>query len=287
MIGPAGIARATRGKGANTRHIYPDRHGGARRRRRAPGHRGLHARGQLVELPAAPARRGRLPADDLPRGDLLPPAEPGARASGCSGCSPRTAALDETMAVQDHDVVLVPKGHHPCAAPYGYDMYYLNVMAGPLAQVALPEPPRLRLDPSATAPRRGGVPADPFGGAPCSTARYRGCAGARTRASAPERRSRRGRCSIRAIRYAQRNVAEAPFHLIFSYLINTHNFELLFHAMVPTRLAAPDFTAPFAFSTPLRSRTADCLSCPRDAPARPAQPDSRSRFSLALRAAVT
>jgi 5-deoxy-glucuronate isomerase len=27
---------------------------------------------------------------------------------------------------------LVPKGHHPCAAPYGYDLYYLNVMAGPL-----------------------------------------------------------------------------------------------------------------------------------------------------------
>ena len=30
-----------------------------------------------------------------------------------------------------HDVVLVPKGHHPCGAPYGYEMYYLNVMAGP------------------------------------------------------------------------------------------------------------------------------------------------------------
>lgn len=41
-------------------------------------------------------------------------------------------SLDETMAVKDGDVVLVPKGHHPCGAPYGYDMYYLNVMAGPL-----------------------------------------------------------------------------------------------------------------------------------------------------------
>jgi 5-deoxy-glucuronate isomerase len=40
--------------------------------------------------------------------------------------------LDETMAVKDGDVVLVPKGHHPCAAPYGYELYYLNVMAGPL-----------------------------------------------------------------------------------------------------------------------------------------------------------
>lgn len=40
--------------------------------------------------------------------------------------------LDETMAVHDGDVVLVPKGHHPCGSPYGYEMYYLNVMAGPL-----------------------------------------------------------------------------------------------------------------------------------------------------------
>lgn len=41
-------------------------------------------------------------------------------------------ALDETMAVKDGDVVLVPRGHHPCGAPYGFEMYYLNVMAGPL-----------------------------------------------------------------------------------------------------------------------------------------------------------
>ena len=40
-------------------------------------------------------------------------------------------SLDETMAVADHDVVLVPRGHHPCAAPHGIQMYYLNVMAGP------------------------------------------------------------------------------------------------------------------------------------------------------------
>lgn len=40
--------------------------------------------------------------------------------------------LDETMAVSDGDVVLVPRGHHPCGAPYGFEMYYLNVMAGPM-----------------------------------------------------------------------------------------------------------------------------------------------------------
>ncbi len=41
-------------------------------------------------------------------------------------------SLDECMAVSDGDVVLVPRGHHPVGAPYGYEMYYLNVMAGPL-----------------------------------------------------------------------------------------------------------------------------------------------------------
>ena len=40
-------------------------------------------------------------------------------------------SLDEAMAVEDGDVTLVPKGYHPCAAIHGYDLYYLNVMAGP------------------------------------------------------------------------------------------------------------------------------------------------------------
>ena len=40
-------------------------------------------------------------------------------------------SLDESMAVEDHDVVMVPRGYHPVVVPYGYDSYYLNVMAGP------------------------------------------------------------------------------------------------------------------------------------------------------------
>lgn len=40
-------------------------------------------------------------------------------------------SLDENIIVYNEDVVLVPKGHHPCGVPYGYEMYYLNVMAGP------------------------------------------------------------------------------------------------------------------------------------------------------------
>ncbi|MDG3442804.1 5-deoxy-glucuronate isomerase [Nitrospirillum amazonense] len=40
-------------------------------------------------------------------------------------------SLDETICVQDGDVVMVPRGYHPVGAPHGYDLYYLNVMAGP------------------------------------------------------------------------------------------------------------------------------------------------------------
>lgn len=42
--------------------------------------------------------------------------------------------LDETIAVGDGDVVLVPRGYHVVAAMPGYELYYLNVMAGPRRQ---------------------------------------------------------------------------------------------------------------------------------------------------------
>nr|WP_113867585.1 5-deoxy-glucuronate isomerase [Brenneria salicis]NMN92089.1 5-deoxyglucuronate isomerase [Brenneria salicis ATCC 15712 = DSM 30166]RBP61160.1 5-deoxyglucuronate isomerase [Brenneria salicis ATCC 15712 = DSM 30166]RLM30185.1 5-deoxy-glucuronate isomerase [Brenneria salicis ATCC 15712 = DSM 30166] len=43
-------------------------------------------------------------------------------------------SLDESMAVYDRDVVMVPKGYHPVATIAGYDSYYLNVMAGPVRE---------------------------------------------------------------------------------------------------------------------------------------------------------
>lgn len=39
--------------------------------------------------------------------------------------------LDESHAVEDGDVMLVPRGYHPVVVPWGYRSYYLNVMAGP------------------------------------------------------------------------------------------------------------------------------------------------------------
>jgi 5-deoxy-glucuronate isomerase len=45
-----------------------------------------------------------------------------------------TRDIDETIAVGDGEVVMVPRGYHPVGAPHGYDLYYLNVMAGPKRQ---------------------------------------------------------------------------------------------------------------------------------------------------------
>jgi 5-deoxy-glucuronate isomerase len=42
--------------------------------------------------------------------------------------------LDEALAVGDGDVVLVPRGYHPVAAGARHDLYYLNVMAGPVRE---------------------------------------------------------------------------------------------------------------------------------------------------------
>ena len=40
-------------------------------------------------------------------------------------------SLNETISVENRNVVLVPEGYHPVSAVPGYESYYLNVMAGP------------------------------------------------------------------------------------------------------------------------------------------------------------
>ena len=46
----------------------------------------------------------------------------------------RDGSLDVSVAVRDGDCVLVPRGYHPVSAAPGFDLYYLNIMAGPLRQ---------------------------------------------------------------------------------------------------------------------------------------------------------
>ena len=125
------ISRVTRGVGSNTRHIYPI----------AMEERDV-AECLLVTEVFTPAGNWssypphRHDEDNFPHMTYLeetyyhrlnPP-----QGFGFQRVFTEDGSLDETMTVHDHDVVLVPKGHHPCAAPYAYEMYYLNVMAGPL-----------------------------------------------------------------------------------------------------------------------------------------------------------
>jgi 5-deoxy-glucuronate isomerase len=130
-IGPHGITLTPRGKGTNTRYINNI----------AMEDRDL-ADSLLVTEVFTPAGHWssypphRHDEDDFPNMTYLeetyyhrlnPP-----KGFGIQRVWTEDGSLDETMAVSNHDVVLVPRGHHPCGAPYGYEMYYLNVMAGPL-----------------------------------------------------------------------------------------------------------------------------------------------------------
>ncbi|SLN39111.1 5-deoxy-glucuronate isomerase [Roseisalinus antarcticus] len=131
VIGPEGIDQVVRGKGANTRFIHPI----AMEERDVAG-------SLLVTEVYTPAGNWssypphRHDEDDFPDMTYLEETyyhrlNP-SQGYGHQRVFTEDGSLDETMSVHDHDVVLVPKGHHPCGAPYGYEMYYLNVMAGPL-----------------------------------------------------------------------------------------------------------------------------------------------------------
>jgi 5-deoxy-glucuronate isomerase len=129
-IGPDGITLTERGKGTNTRHIN-----------NIAMENEDYADSLLVTEVFTPAGHWssypshRHDEDDFPRITYLEETyyhrlKP-ASGFGVQRVYTDDGSLDETMAVKDHDVVLVPRGHHPCGAPYGFEMYYLNVMAGP------------------------------------------------------------------------------------------------------------------------------------------------------------
>ncbi|MGB5556482.1 MAG: 5-deoxy-glucuronate isomerase [Paracoccaceae bacterium] len=131
IIGPAGIATVTRGKGGNTRHINTI----------AMEERDVADSLLVTEVFTPPGNWSSYPPhrhdqDNYPDITYLEETyyhrlNP-AQGYGHQRVFTEDGSLDETMTVQDHDVVLVPRGHHPCGVPWGYEMYYLNVMAGPL-----------------------------------------------------------------------------------------------------------------------------------------------------------
>jgi 5-deoxy-glucuronate isomerase len=56
--------------------------------------------------------------------------------------SPRHG-VDETVTVRDGDLMLVPFGYHTTAAAHGYDLYYLNALAGDRRSMAAADDPDL------------------------------------------------------------------------------------------------------------------------------------------------
>ncbi|MCA1629078.1 MAG: 5-deoxy-glucuronate isomerase [Acidobacteria bacterium] len=49
--------------------------------------------------------------------------------------------LDETLTVRDGELVLVPEGYHPVVAAHGYNVYYLNALAGSARSMAASDDP--------------------------------------------------------------------------------------------------------------------------------------------------
>ena len=49
--------------------------------------------------------------------------------------------LDATLTVRDGELVLVPEGYHPVVAAHGYDVYYLNALAGSAHSMAASDDP--------------------------------------------------------------------------------------------------------------------------------------------------
>jgi 5-deoxy-glucuronate isomerase len=48
----------------------------------------------------------------------------------------RDGSRDETLTVRNGELVLIPDGYHPVVAAHGYDVYYLNALAGSARSLA-------------------------------------------------------------------------------------------------------------------------------------------------------
>ena len=49
--------------------------------------------------------------------------------------------LDVTLTVHDSELVVIPEGYHPVVAAHGYNVYYLNVLAGSARSMAASDDP--------------------------------------------------------------------------------------------------------------------------------------------------
>jgi 5-deoxy-glucuronate isomerase len=49
--------------------------------------------------------------------------------------------IDETLTVRDGELALIPEGYHPVVAAHGYNVYYLNALAGSARSMAASDDP--------------------------------------------------------------------------------------------------------------------------------------------------
>jgi 5-deoxy-glucuronate isomerase len=49
--------------------------------------------------------------------------------------------IDQTLSVRDGELVLIPEGYHPVVAAHGYNVYYLNALAGSARSMAASDDP--------------------------------------------------------------------------------------------------------------------------------------------------
>ena len=129
LIAPRDMGQETRGKGTNVRYvtnILPED---------APADSLLVVEvltpgGHTSSYPPHKHDQDNLPAESLLEETYYHRLNP-AQGFAFQRVYTDDRSLDEAIVVEDGSVVMVPRGYHPVAAIHGYDLYYLNVMAGP------------------------------------------------------------------------------------------------------------------------------------------------------------
>jgi 5-deoxy-glucuronate isomerase len=129
VIAPGSHAQITRGKGSNTRYVTDILPEGD------PAHSLLVVEvitpgGNTSSYPPHKHDTDNLPAESQLEETYYHRLKP-AQGFAMQRVYTDDRSLDEALVIEDGDVTLVPRGYHPVAAVHGYDLYYLNVMAGP------------------------------------------------------------------------------------------------------------------------------------------------------------
>ena len=64
-----------------------------------------------------------------------------ATSGGYFASGPNDGHIDETLSVRDGELVIIPEGYHPVVAAHGYNVYYLNALAGSARSMAASDDP--------------------------------------------------------------------------------------------------------------------------------------------------